>query len=151
MLKSNVRCVTIFAFYHPYLPELVTPEKSECEKIDSWIKHYIDLNSNDEKKMGCIFEALSNSPVEKRIQYIIYFLNDNDRFESFKKLPLTPLFLSWSGSAVPLYSSWLDYLKMLLPNLNSLKFLEHKKYIEERIKSLEQQIIETEIDDILEG
>lgn len=101
--------------------------------------------------MGCIFEALSNSPVEKRIQYIIYFLNNNDRFESFKKLPLTPLFLSWSGSAVPLYSSWLDYLKMLLPNLNSLKFLEHKKYIEERIKSLEQQIIETEIDDILEG
>ena len=84
-------------------------------------------------------------------KYIEVFCSCNDDFELFKALPLTPMSSSWSGSAVPMYSSWGTHLESLLPLFPGLKFLKHKKLVEERIESLHKKIIQEEISDILEG
>ena len=79
------------------------------------------------------------------------FLENNELFEDFKEIPLIPDSFSWSGSAVPMYSSWIKYLESLLPNLIGLKWIKHKKYVETKIAYLKRQIESEEIDEILRG
>ena len=79
------------------------------------------------------------------------FLENNELFEDFKEIPLIPDSFSWSGSAVPMYSSWIEYLESLLPNLIGLKWIKHKKYVETKIAYLKRQIESEEIDEILRG
>lgn len=56
---------------------------------------------------------------------------------------------SWSGCAVPMYSKWIDFLKLLLPNLIGLKWIKHKNYVENKIKNFERQIEYEQIEEIL--
>lgn len=129
------------------------PEKFNCfaGKRDEWTKHYIVTNCKDKLKMECLFEAISELSMQWTKKYIEVFCSCNDDFELFKALPLTPMSSSWSGSAVPMYSSWVTHLESLLPLFPGLKFLKHKKLVEERIESLHKKIIQEEISDILEG
>lgn len=64
---------------------------------------------------------------------------------------LTPTSWSWSGSAVPMYSAWIEYLKSLLPSFMGLKWIKHKKHIETQIGYLKREIESEQIDEILRG
>lgn len=79
------------------------------------------------------------------------FLENNTLFEDFEKIPLTPTSWSWSGSAVPMYSAWIEFLESLLPNFIGLKWIKHKNYIETKIDDLQKQIETEQIDEILRG
>ena len=79
------------------------------------------------------------------------FLENNTLFEDFEKIPLTPTSWSWSGSAVPMYSAWIEFLESLLPNFIGLKWIKHKNYIETKIDDLQKQIEAEQIDEILRG
>ena len=72
-------------------------------------------------------------------------------FEDFEKIPLTPTSWSWSGSAVPMYSAWIEFLESLLPNCIGLKWIKHKNYIEMKIRVIKEQIELEQIDEILRG
>lgn len=69
----------------------------------------------------------------------------------FKMLPLIPTSCSWSGSAVPMYSSWISHLKALMPIFIGIRFIKHKKRVEDIIQYLKSRIIEEEVSDIIEG
>lgn len=71
--------------------------------------------------------------------------------KTLKKIPLTPTSWSWSGSAVPMYSAWIEFLESLLPNFIGLKWIKHKNYIETKIDDLQKQIEAEQIDEILRG
>lgn len=120
-------------------------------KSDEWIKHYILKNNLDIKKMECIFNVISELDDDKKIEYISYLINLNDDPKLFKRIPLCPTSYSWSGSAVPLYSKWIDYLKKLLPLFSGIKFLSHKQTINDEIDRLTKMIEEAEIEDLLRG
>lgn len=68
------------------------------------------------------------------------FLKNNPLFEDFEKIPLTPTSYSWSGSAVSMYSDWIEFLESLSANFIGLKWIKHKNYIETKIDYLQKQI-----------
>lgn len=116
-----------------FLESLLLPIKKEQNllgKQDEWIRQCIQLFSNDETKMYCLFSVISKLEIKRKKEYILLFLENNPLFEDFVRIPLTPTFLSWSGSAVPMYSTWIEFLESLLPSLIGLKWIKHKNYVE---------------------
>ena len=79
-------------------------------------------------------------------QYILLFIENNPLFEDFKRIPLIPTSWSWSGSAVPMYSAWIESLESLLSSFIGLKWIKHKKYIETQIAYLKERIESEQID-----
>lgn len=137
-----------------FLESLLLPIQNEqnlLKKQDEWIRQCIQLCSNDETKMHCLFSVISKLKIERKKEYVLLFLKNNPSVEDFERMPLTPISWSWSGSAVPMYSAWIEYLESLLPSLIGLKWIKHKKYIETKIDYLKRQIESEEIDEILRG
>ena len=127
-------------------------QDNDClEKKDCWIKHYIDMNCTKIEKIGYLFEALSEISIERAREYIVYLVECNDNYAIFEAIPLTPLSYSWSGSSVPLYSSWVEQLEQLLPCFSGLKFIKHKARVQQVIESYRNRIKAEEIADIING
>ena len=126
-------------------------EKKLLERQDMWIRQCIQRFCNDEAKMYCLFSVVSKLEFKRKKEYILLFLKNNPLFEDFEKIPLIPTSCSWSGSAVPMYSAWIEFLELLLPNFIGLKWLKHKNYIEAKIDDLKKQIEAEQIDEILRG
>ena len=137
-----------------FLESLLLQNKNEqklLEKQDAWIRQCIQLFSNDEIKMYCLFAVISKLEIERKKEYIWLFLENNPLFEDFERMPLTPISYSWSGSAVPMYSAWIEFLESLLPSFIGLKWIKHKNYIETQIGHLKEQIESEQINEILRG
>lgn len=126
-------------------------EKTQMDKSNEWIEHYIVRHKNSEKKERLIFETIAHLPKERKLPFYRLLLDVNDSYEFFTHIPLTPSSYDWSGSAVPLYKEWIDFLKELNVQLSGLKYLEHKKRIQEQIERIEKSIEQEEINNILEG
>jgi len=86
-----------------------------------------------------LFEVIAYFPAERRSRLIYTFLQHNKNFIDFQRLQLESSSMSWSGSAVPVYQKRIDYLKSLLPMLDSAQLLEHRVYVQQMIDSLENQ------------
>ena len=126
-------------------------EELRTQKSIKWIRHFIEENANNKEEMVCLFEAFSQCDTEQRIGHIEIFLSKNNDYDIFKSLPLISFPNSWSGSLVPLYSSWIEFLEKVLPFLSGLKFINHKKLVEERMDNLRKRIIDEQIADIIHG
>ena len=59
--------------------------------------------------------------------------------------------MSWFGSEVPLIQKRIDFLNRILPLLNGLEYLNHKKYIEDIISDTKRYMDNVEINEILRG
>lgn len=137
-----------------FLESLLLPTQNERNLLgrqDEWIRQCIQLFSNDETKMYCLFSVISKLEIERKKEYILLFLENNSLFEDFQRIPLTPTSWSWSGSAVPMYSVWIEFLESLLSNFIGLKWIKHKKYIETQIGYLKERVESEQIDEILRG
>ena len=137
-----------------FLESLLLPKQNEkklLERQDMWIRQCIQRFCNDKAKMYCLFSVVSKLEIKRKKEYILLFLENNPLFEDFEKIPLTPTSWSWSGSVVPMYSAWIEFLESLLPNFIGLKWIKHKNYIETKIDDLQKQIEAEQIDEILRG
>lgn len=137
-----------------FLESLLLPIRKEpdlLERQDKWIRQCIQRFSNDKAKMYCLFSVVSKLEIGRKKGYILLFLEKNPLFEDFKRIPLIPTLYSWSGSAIPVYSAWIEFLESLQSNLVGLKWLKHKQYIERRINTLKKEIESEQIDEIIEG
>lgn len=151
-LTRNSQFPTLLVSY--FLEALLLPKQNRqklLEKQDEWIRQCISRFCNDEMKMYCLFSVVSKLEFERKKEYILLFLDSNLSFEDFKRIPLTPISWSWSGSAVPMYSAWIEFLESLLPNFIGLKWIRHKSYIETKIGYLKKQIESEQIEEILRG
>ena len=121
------------------------------KKQDEWIRQCIQLFSKDKIKMYCLFSVIAKLENKRKNKYVLLFLENNPLFEDFKGIPLRPISWSYSGSAVPIYSAWIEFLKSLLPNLIGLEWIKHKNYIEKQISCFEHEKESEQIDEILRG
>ena len=151
-LIKNCQLPTVSVPY--FLESILLPDQNERNFLgrqDEWIRQCIQLFSTDVTKMRCLFSVISKMKIDRKKEYIWLFLENNPLFENFAKIPLTPISWSWSGSAVPMYSSWVEFLESLLPSFIGLKWIKHKNYIEMKIGYLKKQIESEQIDEILRG
>ena len=122
-----------------------------AEKCDNWVRHFIICNCNNKDKIRFLFEAIAEESISDSSKYISLLVNANDNYDIFEEIPLTPLSYSWSGSVVPMYSSWINQLENLLPLFSGLKYIKHKNRVQQLIKAYRERIREEEIADILGG
>ena len=101
--------------------------------------------------MYCLFSVIVKLKNKRKKEYVLLFLENNPLFEDFKRIPLRPVSWSYSGSAVPMYSAWIEFLQSLLPSLIGLKWIKHKDHVEKQISCLKHEIELEEIDEILRG
>ena len=121
------------------------------EKQDEWIRQCIQLFSKDETKMYCLFSVIIKLEIERKKKYILMFIENNQLLEDLERIPLIPTSWSWSGSLVPVYFSWVEFLESLIPSFIGLKWIKHKKYIETQISFLKRNIEFEQINENLRG
>ena len=137
-----------------FLEFILLPTQNEQNLLgrqDEWIRQCIELFSDDGTKMYCLFSVISKLEISRKKEYILLFLGNNHSFEDFKRIPLTPTSWSWSGSAIPMYSAWIEFFELLLPELIGLKWIKHKNYVETKINYLKNRIESEQIEEILRG
>ena len=137
--------------YPPVMKTFIFVPDNIKHKSDAWIKHYISKYNTDYEKMESLFSVLSELCDDRKKDYISYLMTVNADPELFRRIPLCPTSYSWSGSAVPLYSKWADYLKGLLPLFSGIQFLQHQKVVNDEIEHLSKMIERAEIEDLLQG
>ncbi|MFM6209355.1 MAG: hypothetical protein ACKPEN_04140, partial [Planktothrix sp.] len=96
-----------------------------------------------------IFHLITNFSYKRRHLFVSFFIKINKNSEDFKKLPLESDFSSAIGSWVPVYQKKVEYFESLIPLFKGVDFLLHKQYIEQRIKTLKQQIKEEKKNDFI--
>ena len=137
-----------------FLESLLLPKQNEkklLERQDMWIRQCIQRFCNDKAKMYCLFSVVSKLEFKRKKEYILLFLENNPLFEDFEKIPLTPTSWSWSGSVVPMYSAWIEFLESFLPDFIGLKWIKHKKHIQTQIDYIKERIESEQINEILTG
>lgn len=143
--------ISVFKSCAPVMKTFIFVPDNIKHKSDAWIKHYISKYNTDYEKMESLFSVLSELCDDRKKDYISYLMTVNADPELFRRIPLCPTSYSWSGSAVPLYSKWADYLKGLLPLFSGIQFLQHQKVVNDEIEHLSKMIERAEIEDLLQG
>lgn len=108
------------------------------ERKEAWIREHIDKYAYDEAKIKDIFNVIATVLPGKRLEYIKEFLEKNNSFDMFKKIPLFPSSRSWSGSEVPLIEKDIEFLQKSLDEISGVDYLEHKLYLKEWIRGKKQ-------------
>lgn len=148
--KCQYPCLQMSFVYNYFIVHL-KDDKLLADKVETWIAHYIEKNITSLEKLRCFFVATSELGMERHIKYLAIFVNLSADYKLFEKFPLTPQSCSWSGSAVPMLSSWVGYLQTLLSSLHGIALIRHRQRVKDEIDYLKRRIKKAEIDDALNG
>ena len=110
------------------------------KRQDNLLSKLIEIEYQDIELMKLIFNITTQLSYESSCRLVAIFLKYNKKFEDFKKIPLEPSSWEYINSAVSMYQGRMDYFESLLPLLSSLKFLQHRQYIEGYIRYYRQKI-----------
>ena len=102
---------------------------------DEFLKSLIQEYSKDKEAIMLCFSVISNFEAKRRPQFFETFLELNQDFSMFERLPFEPDVWSWSGSAVPIYQSRIEFWESLLALCDDVELLEHRLFIEQQILS----------------
>ena len=140
------------------LPELfealLLPEQGKDilkKKQSNWIRHLITQHADDTVRMNALFETITQFRDDRRIEYILLYLECNSSYYDFINLPLMPRVLSWSNSAVPMYSRHKACLVALSKKITGAKYLRHRQYVLDRVAGLQAKIEREQLRDLLEN
>lgn len=123
------------------ISEFTDEENKLEEKQIQYLKFFIKENIEDNEKIEFIFEDIISSLSNEHRKLLIKYIVDLDiKFEIFKELSLEKSFMSWQGSAVPMYQKRIEFFESLLELFEGIKYLEFKKYIEQIIEWKKEDI-----------
>lgn len=144
-----------FALYVPSVIDvfLLIPNnrKDLAVKRNDWIRHFIHRSANDIEKMEAVFEAVSKHTESLRKMCIECVIKENPSIELFRRIDLLPRSYSATGSFVPVYKGWIEFLKSLLPLFHGIQYIDHKDYVQKKIERIQDMIVKEEISNIVRG
>jgi hypothetical protein len=133
-LRDNIiECLFCVNDRRPSPPESI-------EKQDNFLINLIKGNAQNKDMMTVTFGAIAYFEPERRRKFVSTLLESNRKFSDFEELALEPSNGGWSGSAVPVISGKIDYWESLLPLVNSVDLLDHRRLIESRIQGLQRYL-----------
>lgn len=115
-----------------------------------WLLDSLHENSRDVSKCSKLIDVVVNVMPHWKLDFILEYLNDNQNVEDFKKIHLFPMSASWSGSEVPLILDKIQFLQSLKEGLKGAAFIEHREYINEYRRDLEEYKRKVELKEYLE-
>ncbi|MEK4589800.1 MULTISPECIES: hypothetical protein [unclassified Bacillus (in: firmicutes)] len=120
------------------------------ERVFQWIDIKIIEWAANDLLIKLLFECLTVFDDNKRIDWLYKLLQVRTEFNFFKIIPLFSGSYSWSGSEVPLLIGRKQFFECLESKLEGLQFLEHKRWLQERIEYVNQEIKVTKIKELVE-
>ena len=114
-----------------------------------WIKRKMLQNIENLEIVNTVLLATMAVYPEWKNEMILFFIHSNNRIECFKSLYLFPLTSSWAGSEIPLIDSRIKSLMELNEAITGVEYIDHKVYIEERIRSEKRNREQVEITEYL--
>ena len=121
------------------------------ERKKRWLLDKLHERSEDVEKSRKLIDVVVTVLPDWKLEYILEFLKENKKLEDFEKIHLFPLSYSWSGSEVPLILEKIEFLQSLKDSLKGIDYIDHRKYLEERRRSLEKYQEEVELREYLEN
>lgn len=121
------------------------------ERKKWWLLDKLHERSMDVEKCRNLIDVVVTVLPDWKLEYILEFLKENKKLEDFEKLHLFPLSYSYSGSEVPLILEKIDFLQSLKDSLKGIDYIDHRKYLEERRRSLEKYQEKVELREYLEN
>ena len=97
-----------------------------------WIKHIIEEYSSSDL-INVIFKFINELDNNIRIKSFKIFLENNQDFEAFNKLPLNHP--SSYTNIVGFIQEEIDFLESLYPLVSELRFIKHKKKLRELVEN----------------
>lgn len=133
----------IAGFEHFLNSFFVTHKPENKKKQLLWIKSYITKNSTDKKAIRLLFNVITYSFLEKRLEFLKLFLEKNQDSTIFKSLELKKGGV-FTGSRIPIIEGEIEFAQQIEEVLNSFEnsyeFIQHKLIIKDRIKFLKKDI-----------
>lgn len=129
-----------------------TDESNELIKSHqkAWLANIIKEKANT-NLINIIFDIVCELEDETKLYLIKIFLENNDSYETFKRLSLTPNSYCGYSSLVPIFEERVRFLESLYPLLSDIKFLEHKILIEDKVNELNNTIKKEEEKEIIDN
>jgi hypothetical protein len=131
-------------FWRPSYIELAfrTLNDEQKEKAVNLLKEIMGESASDKNKASYIFQLVVNCFGDKKKEFLEVFLNENKNYDDFKGLPsgINYIVMADMGSRIPNLENKIKFYESLLPLFNSIELLDHKLYIEEKIKNYKQDI-----------
>ena len=128
-----------------------TSPAENIEKQDAFLLGLMEANAQNNDMMILIFGTIAHFEPERQRNFVSAFLSHNKNFSDFEALPLEPNSGGWSGSAVPMISGRIDYWQSLLPLVESVELLDHRRFIEDRIQGLQRYMESEKKADFIKG
>ena len=137
--ERNGRC---WGYYESFYNKSVNPQtdSSILDKQNNYLLKEIEFKSNENEYMRFLFSVIAGFPLQRKLIFYKAFLNKNKEFDDFKNLPFESTISSWSGSAVPMLQGKIDFYEEITQICNSVALLQHRQFIEQRIKGIRDQI-----------
>ncbi|WP_058259532.1 ATP-binding protein [Fenollaria timonensis] len=129
-----------------------TDESNELIKSHQkeWLANIIKEKANT-NLINIIFDIVCDLEDETKLYLIKIFLENNDSYGTFERLSLTPNSYCGYGSLVPIFEERVKFLESLYPLLSDIKFLKHKKLIEDKVNGLKNMIKKEEEREIIDN
>ncbi len=129
-----------------------TDESNELIKSHQkeWLANIIKEKANT-NLINIIFDIVCDLEDETKLYLIKIFLENNDSYETFERLSLTPNSYCGYGSLVPIFEERVKFLESLYPLLSDIKFLKHKILIEDKVNGLKNMIEKEEEREIIDN
>ncbi|OZH55833.1 hypothetical protein AFK68_02035 [Hydrocoleum sp. CS-953] len=130
------------------------------DRQNKLLKSLMENRYTDIDLMQLLLSVTTTFPYKRRYQFIDLFCKHNQKFEDFKKLPLEPYVKNYkelssedyilsSSKNIEATHKIVEYLKSLLPIFNRVELLEHKQYVEQKIKDFQKWIKDEKKEDFL--
>ena len=109
-----------------------------------------DILSCFVEKCSKLIDMVVNVMPQWKQEFILEYIKGNKSIEDFKKIHLFPMSASWSGSEVPLRLDKREFLQDLKEKMKGVSYIEHREYIDEYRRDLEEYKRKVELREYLE-
>ena len=115
-----------------------------------WLLDSLHENYADVDKCSKLIDVVVNVMPQWKQEFILEYIKGNKSIEDFKKIHLFPMSASWSGSEVPLILDKIEFLQDLKEKMKGVAYIEHREYIDEYRRDLEEYKRKVELREYIE-
>ena len=123
----------------------------EEEIKKAWLIEKINKDYSNTETINNIISTAAVLYPEFKNSLVLQYLELEKTIDAFKKLYLFPLAYTVVGSEIPIITSRIKELEELDKAITGAEYIEHKVYLQKRIRSLQKQKEEVEISEYLEN
>lgn len=110
------------------------------ENIFAFLVHFVEKYADDSELMTVVFEIVAEILPDRRKELLTHYLQHNQDPDKFRTLSFFQSEWTAWGSVVLVFEAKISFLQSLFPLLTDLRFMRHRRYVEEQIRSWQAQI-----------